>query len=639
MPFGKCRLVLALLSLLVCCSCAGMLSSAEMSSSDGDEQFRRYNAEQLKQAGEKFLAAGNQAQALRYLTWAEQKAPKDPLIQYDLGVAYQDRGMETEALVHLQKATVLKPDYSEAYNALGACYAEQRRYDKAEDAFRKALSNPFYTAPEQTFYNLGTLYERMELPEEALKQYRQAVKLNAQYGPAYYRIGQLLEKSRMADEAKRAYAQAIRVSPDLVEAHLRYGIMCYTSGELGKALYSLTKVVRLAPPDSAMAEEAKGYIQRLRGLTHSEEVPVREVPASTARLPTPNREKQTGPAIAQPEELSNIEVMTPEDVRRQKERESKETPASVRTVAPHPTVASAGISSPVPGKATPNKKESSASHGTPSDTVKPKAETSTPSVSPSISEASPPAEPVPSREAASREEIKPKPETTVVPVQAGAPATSETPPPAEPVSSGEAAPGEETKPKPETAVAPVQAGAPATSETQAPAEPVSPGEAAPGEETKPKAEIAVAPVQAGAPAASETPAPAEPPASPDNAPGKETKPDATVQTGAEPAIPKKPPEAPPAPQYQYIVQVGSWLDKEHAVQLRDSLHKKGYKAAVRSVKHKDLESVYVIQLEPVHDIAKASTLMMQLGSETESQPVIIKLPVGASHPAQTKAKP
>ena len=150
----------------------------------------------------------------------------------------------------------------------GDYYAEQGQLDLAQRSFESALNNPFYQTPQLALYNLGLVYEKKGDPELALKQYQEAVRLQRNYGAAYYRMGQLLEQLRRADEAREAYGNAIEFAPDLVEAHYRYGVMSYTSGELENALYSLNRVVKLAP-HSTMAEDARRYLERLQTILPS----------------------------------------------------------------------------------------------------------------------------------------------------------------------------------------------------------------------------------------------------------------------------------------------------------------------------------------------------------------------------------
>jgi type IV pilus assembly protein PilF len=220
-----------------------------------------YSTYQLQQMGERFLAARDLGQALRFLSLAEKRHPNDPVIQYYLGLAYYERGLKYDAFTHLNKALTLKPDYPEAENALGRYYAEQAQLDKAQQSFEKAVASPFYATPELALYNLGMIYEKKGDSDTALKHYQEAVRLQPNYGLAYYRMGLLLEQLRRADEARDAYGKAIDLAPDLVEAQYRYGVMSYTAGELENAFYSLNRVVKLAP-HSTMAEDARRYLGR-----------------------------------------------------------------------------------------------------------------------------------------------------------------------------------------------------------------------------------------------------------------------------------------------------------------------------------------------------------------------------------------
>jgi type IV pilus assembly protein PilF len=298
-------LLFAALALVVVGACASV-------SHDPDS---KYNAVQLKEMGEKLLASGQHGPALKYLTLAEEKRPKDPVVQYDLARALEERGLSAQAEERYQRALVLKPDYSEARNALGVFYARQNRPDKAEEQFQRAINDPFYGTPHLPMFNLGLIYEGRGESERALQLYQQAVRLHPKYGAAYYRMGLVLENMRRADEAKTAYAQAINSEPNLVEAHLRFGVMSYQAGELDNALYSLSRVVKLAPAYSTAATEARLYLNRLNSIVRTE--PSKPSPSITAsRSP-------------------NIEVMARRDLAQL--QHPPETPPQPMAAAPSPT--------------------------------------------------------------------------------------------------------------------------------------------------------------------------------------------------------------------------------------------------------------------------------------------------------------
>ncbi len=222
-----------------------------------------YSFTQLREVGEKYLAAGDAPNALKFLTMAESQKPNDPTTQYDLGLAYQKRGLDTESIVHFQKALKLKPKYPEASNALGVVYAERGQVDLARQCFQSALSDPMYQTPQLALFNMGRLYEKQGNLDSALVQYQQAVKFYPGYGSAWVRIGHILEAMHRTDEARNAYGKATRATPDLAEAHMRYGMLAFRAGDLDAAMYSLDRVTKLAP-NTSMADEARRELEKVK---------------------------------------------------------------------------------------------------------------------------------------------------------------------------------------------------------------------------------------------------------------------------------------------------------------------------------------------------------------------------------------
>ena len=77
----------------------------------------------------------------------------------------------------------------------------------------------------------------------------------------------------------------------------------------------------------------------------------------------------------------------------------------------------------------------------------------------------------------------------------------------------------------------------------------------------------------------------------------------------------------------YIVQMGSFLDKENAEELQQRLRRKGYDAVLKPYRHQVLGQLYVVQLKPVNDPEKASQLMMQVEKEGHGKAIIIETPM------------
>jgi type IV pilus assembly protein PilF len=252
---------------LACSSTPGKSQSRSQSGSQSGSQssgdpIKTMNADQLREMGEKFMAADDVPNAMRYLTAADQKQPNDPLIQYDLGDAYDARGMPEKALEYFQLALKLKPDYSEALNALGKVYGELGRTEEALQAFQQALNNPLYPTPHYALYNIGLLYETQNNPQMALTFYQRASQANKSYAAAYYRAGKILEATGKKEEAREAFGHAIQIAPNMAEAHFDFARLSYQVRDYTAAHFSFSRVVKLAP-NTPMATEAGKYVQAL----------------------------------------------------------------------------------------------------------------------------------------------------------------------------------------------------------------------------------------------------------------------------------------------------------------------------------------------------------------------------------------
>lgn len=77
----------------------------------------------------------------------------------------------------------------------------------------------------------------------------------------------------------------------------------------------------------------------------------------------------------------------------------------------------------------------------------------------------------------------------------------------------------------------------------------------------------------------------------------------------------------------YSVQVGSFKDKKTADEMQKNLRKKGYECEVTASADPKSGQPYVVRLQPVGELRKASTLLEQVKQEQRVQkPVIVQLP-------------
>jgi cell division septation protein DedD len=76
---------------------------------------------------------------------------------------------------------------------------------------------------------------------------------------------------------------------------------------------------------------------------------------------------------------------------------------------------------------------------------------------------------------------------------------------------------------------------------------------------------------------------------------------------------------------KYTVQVGSFKEKQNAEEMRQNLQKRGYSVYIKPTAHPTLGQLYVVQLEPVNDMGRASTQMEQIKHEEKVKPIILKV--------------
>jgi tetratricopeptide (TPR) repeat protein len=117
---------------------------------------------------------------------------------YELASIYLDKKMFAQAVVTLQRALKVKEDDIEPeqlaliYNALGYGYVGQEQYDLAIRQYKEALklNDQYVTA----WNNLGFAYERKQLEQPALEAYENALKINPQNDTASRRAKSLRKR-------------------------------------------------------------------------------------------------------------------------------------------------------------------------------------------------------------------------------------------------------------------------------------------------------------------------------------------------------------------------------------------------------------------------------------------------------------
>jgi tetratricopeptide (TPR) repeat protein len=118
---------------------------------------------------------------------------RDPLA---LGVVFVEMGFAEYAKEEFEKAKKDVRDPVRARELLGLLYLETGEADSAIDEFMEAIKilNDFSSTSARLYYNLATVYEKMERSDKAIGLYEEAYMRDIYYRDVEKKIHQLREK-------------------------------------------------------------------------------------------------------------------------------------------------------------------------------------------------------------------------------------------------------------------------------------------------------------------------------------------------------------------------------------------------------------------------------------------------------------
>jgi tetratricopeptide (TPR) repeat protein len=151
---------------------------------------------------------------------------------YNIGYAYLQKKDDKNAEGAWLKAVELKPDYSEALNALATLYNNQKRFEEASAVSAKAA------AAGGVIGGGGN-------------------------ADAVYNQGIILWNQGKIPEAKEKFAEALKANADHPEANYQMGMALLNEGNMAGAITSFEKYLQVAP-DGQFAAQAKAMLAQLK---------------------------------------------------------------------------------------------------------------------------------------------------------------------------------------------------------------------------------------------------------------------------------------------------------------------------------------------------------------------------------------
>ena len=206
---------------------------------------------------------GHVDEAILELQKAISIKPQYAAIHTDLGVMYQKVGALKKAIQEYQVAIRLDPGSYKNHSNLGILYLELGWLDMAVEELKIAVR----LKPDQgdAYNNLGLAYAKLGMPDKAINTYKEASKQNPDDAAVYSNLGNVYSDLGKFVEAKDAYRTALRINPGYTEVYYNLGLAYAGNGMLDEAIGELNTVIK-QKPDYLAAHRTLGSIYHDKGL-------------------------------------------------------------------------------------------------------------------------------------------------------------------------------------------------------------------------------------------------------------------------------------------------------------------------------------------------------------------------------------
>ena len=147
------------------------------------EESKEKTAEELYNTGYLAGMLGWHREAIELLEKSLAIMPTAEAYTY-LGWTYSHMGDYQRAIEEAQKAIALDPNFGNPYNDIGVYLVEQGKEDEAIPYLEKAKRAKRYCCYQFPHFNLGRIYLKKKMYEQARQEFTEALKIDPDYPPA-----------------------------------------------------------------------------------------------------------------------------------------------------------------------------------------------------------------------------------------------------------------------------------------------------------------------------------------------------------------------------------------------------------------------------------------------------------------------
>ena len=171
------------------------------------------------------------------------------------------------AITKLTEAAGKVERCASCYSRLGDVYTKQNNLEKAEEAYKQAVT--FDEKSAEAWDGLAIVYNSQKKFEEAGKASARAAELHGSGAggggdaTSAFNSGAILVNQGKMAEAQAQFERAIKLDPKMAEAHYQLGMTLINQGKMGEAVKALETYLQLAP-SGPNAQTAKDMLPELK---------------------------------------------------------------------------------------------------------------------------------------------------------------------------------------------------------------------------------------------------------------------------------------------------------------------------------------------------------------------------------------
>ncbi len=166
--------------------------------------------------GMAWLNRGQPAKAIGPLDAAVQLVPDNAGARYYLGTALFKDGRLDEAIAQFTAAILISPDLAEAHRQLAEALIKQGKMVEAILQFARVVR--LHPDNPDAHFELGLALLENHQPAEAAVQFAEELRLAPDETKGHYRLAQALQQCNQTADAVRQYHEALRLTPEFPEA-------------------------------------------------------------------------------------------------------------------------------------------------------------------------------------------------------------------------------------------------------------------------------------------------------------------------------------------------------------------------------------------------------------------------------------